>query len=89
VTAGTNDSNPTGTITDLRTGTVTAISPSSILFEGSTVRVDVDASLLPSTGFPLSKYRFDFWVQSQQSGGFNTVGSFLPNQTEIPIGVEA
>jgi hypothetical protein len=88
ITAGTNDANPSGTITDLRTGAVSTISPSAILFQGSTLRVFVDPAQLPSTGFPLSKYRFDFWVQSQLNGDFGTVGSFLPDMTEIPIGVE-
>jgi hypothetical protein len=88
ITAGTNDANPTGTMTDLRTGAVTNISPAAIRFQGSTLRVFVDPAQLPSTGFPLSQYRFAFWVQSQLNGGFGTVGSFLPDATEIPIGVE-
>jgi hypothetical protein len=85
----TNNANPSGTITDLRTGATTPIDPSQIAFDGSTLRVFVNTSQLPSTGFPITKYRYSFWVQSQQNGGFNTVGSFLPSTTEIPIGVEA
>jgi hypothetical protein len=88
ITVDTNNTNPSGTITDLRTGAVSTISPSAIQFEGSTLRVFVDAAQLPSTGFPISKYRFDFWVQSQLNGNFGTVGSFLPDAAEIPIGVE-
>jgi len=89
ITAGTNGTNPSGTITDLRTGVVSTISPSAIHFDGSTLQVIVNTAQLPSTGFPVSKYRFNFWVQSQQGGGFGTVGSFLPDAGEIPIGVEA
>ena len=79
ITADTNDTNPTGTITDLRTGAVSTISPSEIQFDGSTLRVFVNPAQLPSTGFPLSKYRFDFWVQSQPGNNFATVGSILPD----------
>jgi hypothetical protein len=89
ITVGTNNTNPSGTITDLRTEAVSTINPSAIQFVGSTLRVSVNTAQLPSTGFPLAKYRFDFWVQSQLNGDFGTVGSFLPDMNEIPIGVEA
>jgi hypothetical protein len=88
ITADTNGTNPTGTITDLKTGAVSTISPSQIQFQGSTLQVFVNPAQLPSTGVPIAKYRFAFWVQKQLNGGFNTVGSFLPETTETPIGVE-
>ena len=53
----------------------------------------IDASQLPSEGFPINHYRFAAWTQLVQyagvssSGGISSVGSFAPESSMIPIGV--
>jgi hypothetical protein len=86
ITLGPNNTNPTGTITDLATGSVTTLSPSTIQAVGSTLRVYVPTTQLPSTGVPVSQYHFAFWTQSQPGDNIANVGSFLPDSTMIPIG---
>jgi hypothetical protein len=77
----------TGTVTDLKTGAVANIDPSQIQVKGSVVRVFVNTALLPSEGRPISQYRFAMWTSSQLNGGIESVGSFLPDTTMIPVGV--
>ena len=89
ITLGPNNANPTGTITDLTTNAVTALNPESIQAKGSTLRVFVPTSAPPSTGSPVSQYRFGFWTQSQPGDNIANVGSFLPDTTLIPIGSSA
>jgi hypothetical protein len=89
ITLGPNNSNPSGTITDLTTGAVTNLSPAAIQAKGSTLRVYVSTSELPSTGAPVSQYRFAFWTQSQPGNNLGDVGSFLPDSSMIPIGGSA
>lgn len=67
---------------------MTTINPSNILVVGSTMRVYVNTSQLPSTGFSINHYQFAFWTQDQLGNNFGTVGSMLPSSNMIPIGVE-
>jgi hypothetical protein len=87
LSAGANGTNPAGMITNLRNGAVTPINPSAILFNGSTVRVFLDKTQLPSSGFTSTHYRFSFWTQSQPGHDFGTVGSLAPDSTMTPFGV--
>jgi len=89
ITLGPNNTNPTGTITDLTTGTVTALPASAIQAQGSTLRVYVPTTQLPSTGAPVAQYRFAFWTQSLPGNNIANVGSFLPDSSLIPIGTSA
>ena len=88
ITAGSNNASWSGTITDLESGSVATINPSQIQLNGSTVRVFVNTSQLPSTGFATKHYHFAFWTQLQTGKDFGTVGSIAPDATMIPIGVE-
>jgi hypothetical protein len=63
----------TGTITDLTTHSTQAIPSSSIEIRGPVVRVFLKTSQLPSKGWPLAKYRFAFWTQSQPGNNISTV----------------
>jgi hypothetical protein len=88
ITAGPFGSSPTGTITDLTNGSTQTIDPSKIQIVGSTLRVFLDASQLPSGSAPITRYRFALWTQDQQGTDITTVASFVPD-TMIPIGVLA
>jgi hypothetical protein len=87
LTVGPYGSSATGTITDLTTGSVQSISASSIRIEGPVVRAFLSTSSFPSKGLPLSKYRFAFWTQTQPGTDINTVASFAPRASMVPIGV--
>jgi hypothetical protein len=89
ITAAPYNTSVTGTIADLKTGAVTTLSPAAIQAKGSTLRVFVPLSSLPSTGAPASHYRFAFWTQSQPGSDIATVGSFAPDSTMIPVGSSA
>jgi hypothetical protein len=86
ITAAPNNTSVSGTVTDLKSGAVTALSPSVIQAKGSTLRVFVPLSDLPSTGAPPSQYRFAFWTQSQPGNNIANVGSFLPDTATILVG---
>jgi hypothetical protein len=88
VTVGPFGQSASGTITDLNTGSVSTINPSQILIQGSTLRVRVSTSQLPSAGFSISHYQFAFWTQDRLGHDFGTVGSALPGSNMIRIGVE-
>jgi hypothetical protein len=75
-------------ITDLTTGMTQSLRPPAIRVEGPVLRILVPASQLPTKGLPISKYRFAIWSQLEPAGGIENVGSFLPEATMIPIGVE-
>jgi len=77
----------TGTITDLTTHSTQPIPSSSIVIQGSVVRVFLKTTQLPSKGWPLQKYRFAFWTQTQPGNSISTVASFAPATSMIPIGV--
>lgn len=75
------------TITDLTTGTTQPLSPSVIQVAGPAVRLLVPTSQLPSEGFSITKYTFAVWAELEPNGGFQSVGSFVPEDSMIPIGV--
>jgi hypothetical protein len=88
VTVGPNGQNNSATITDLTTGTTQTISSPVIRVAGPTVRILLNASQLPSEGFPLRRYTFAVWAASEPNAPFQDVGSFVPEDAMIPIGVE-
>jgi hypothetical protein len=88
VTVGPYGQNNSATITDLTTGTTTPISSPVISVAGPTVRILLDTSQLPSEGFSLKHYTFAVWTESQPNAPFQDVGSFVPEDSMIPIGVE-
>jgi len=87
LTVGPYGSSVTGTITDLTTHSTQAIPSSSIEIRGPVVRVFLKTAQLPSRGWPLQKYRFTFWTQTQPGNNISTVASFAPESSMIPIGV--
>jgi hypothetical protein len=87
VTVGPDGRNNSATLTDLTTGTTTPIS-APISVAGPTVRILLPESLLPSKGFALKKYQFAVWTESEANAPIQDVGSFIPENSMIPIGVE-
>ena len=87
VTVGPFGKNNSATITDLTTGMTHAIS-APISVAGPTVRILLPASSLPSEGFTTQKYKFAVWTESQPNSPIQEVGSFIPEDSMIPIGVE-
>ena len=87
VAVGPYGQNNSATITDLTTGTTHSIS-APISVAGPTVRILLPESLLPSKGFPINKYRFAVWTESEPNAPIQDVGSFIPEDSMIPIGVE-
>ncbi len=87
ITVGPYGSTATGTITDLATHSTQAISSSNIRIQGPVVRVFLNTSQLPSRGWPIQKYRFAFWTQTQPGNNLSTVASFAPRFSMIPIAV--
>jgi hypothetical protein len=88
VTVGPNGQGNSATYTDLTTGTTTPISSPVISVAGPTVRILLNESQLPSEGFSLKHYTFAVWTASQANAPFQDVGSFVPEDSMIPIGVE-
>lgn len=88
LTVGPYGSSATGTITDLVSHSTQSIAPASIKIIGPTVRVFLSTSQFPSTGWPLKKYQFAFWTQTQLGGDITTVADFAPESSMIPIGIE-
>ncbi len=88
VTVGPDGQNNSATITDLTTGSTQAISSPVIRVAGPTVRILLNASQLPSEGFALKKYTFAVWTETVPNAPFQDVGSFVPEDSMIPIGVE-
>lgn len=88
VTIGPYGREATGKVTDLVSGVETAIDPAAIRILGSTIRVIVPSSVLPSTGLPTSKYRFAAWTHAGVGGGIETVGSFSPESVMAQVGVQ-
>ncbi len=87
ITVGPYASSYSGTITDLTTGTTQAISPNDIQVNSVAVRVLVNSNQIPSKGLPLKKYKFAAWTELSPYTGIDSVGSFAPEDTMIPIGV--
>ena len=88
VTVGPYGQNNSATFTDLTTGTTTPISSPVISVSGPTVRILLNTSQLPSEGFALKHYTFAVWTESQPNAPFQDVGSFVPEDSMIPIGME-
>ncbi|MGP0067464.1 MAG: hypothetical protein ACLQGP_28200 [Isosphaeraceae bacterium] len=88
VTVGPYGQGNSATITDLTTGTTQTISSPVIQVAGPTVRILLDTSQLPTEGFSLNHYTFAVWTETQPNAPFDQVGSFVPEDSMIPIGVE-
>ncbi len=88
VTVGPYGQNNSATITDLTTGSTQAISSPVIRVAGPTVRILLNSSQLPSEGFSLKHYTFAVWAATEPNAPFQDVGSFVPEDSMIPIGVE-
>ncbi len=88
VTVGPFGQSNSGTITDLTTGTSQPINPSEIQVKGPVVRLLVSTNQLPSKGLPVNKYQFALWTEAQVDAAYQDVGSFAPEDSMIPIGVE-
>lgn len=76
------------TITDLTTGMTQPIRSPVISVKGPTVRILLDANQLPSEGFRLKQYTFAVWTATQPNAPIQDVGSFVPEDSMIPIGIE-
>jgi hypothetical protein len=79
--------NNSATLTDLTTGTTVPINV-PIQVAGPVVRLLVPTSMLPSEGLPISKYRFAVYNQLVANGTYAQTGSFAPEDSMVPIGVE-
>jgi hypothetical protein len=88
VTVGPYGQKNSATITDLTTGSTQSINSPVISVAGPTVRILLNASQLPSEGFRLSQYTFAAWTETQPDAPIQDVGSFVPEDSMIPIGVE-
>jgi hypothetical protein len=88
VTVGPYGQNNSATITDLTTGTTQPISSPVISVAGPTVRILLNASQLPSEGFKLNQYTFAVWTATEPNAPIQDVGSFAPEDSMVPIGVE-
>jgi hypothetical protein len=55
---------------------------------GSTLRVLLNTSQLPSEGFALKQDTFAVWTETQPHAPIQDVGSFVPEDSMIPIGIE-
>jgi hypothetical protein len=87
LTVGPYGSSASGTITDQTTGAVQPIASSSIKIQGPVVRVYLNINQFPSKGWPIQKYRFAFWTQTQAVADIASVADFAPESTMIPIAV--
>jgi hypothetical protein len=88
VTVGPYGQTHSATITDLTTGATQPISSSMIRVAGPTVRILLNASQLPSVGFALKQYTFAVWAATEPNAPIQDVGSFVPEDSMVPIGVE-
>jgi hypothetical protein len=88
VTVGPYGQNNSATITDLTTGTTQPISSPVISVAGPTVRILLNDSQLPSEGFRLKQYTFAVWTATEPNAPIQDVGSFAPEDSMVPIGVE-
>ncbi|HEX3449525.1 MAG TPA: hypothetical protein VHS97_14820, partial [Isosphaeraceae bacterium] len=88
VTVGPYGQSSSATITNLTTRTTSALPSPTIRIAGPTVRILIPASLLPTEGLSIKKYTFAVWTETQPGAGIQDVGSFVPENAMIPIGVE-
>jgi hypothetical protein len=87
VAVGPYASSISASVTDLTTGSVQSISTHLTQVQGPVVRVYVNLSQLPSQGFAAKHYRFAMWTQDALAQDIANVGSFVPEDSMIPIGV--
>jgi hypothetical protein len=87
VTVGPYGQNNSATVTDLTSGLTSPLNPSLIQVKGPVVRVLVSSNQLPSKGFALKNFRFAIYSQLEHNAGFELTGSFVPENSMIPIGV--
>jgi hypothetical protein len=52
------------------------------------VRILLDESQLPSEGFKLKHYTFAVWTATQPNAPIQDVGSFVPEDSMVPLGIE-
>jgi hypothetical protein len=88
VTVGPNGQGNSATITDLTTGVTQSIASPVISVAGPTVRILLNTSQLPSEGFSLKHYTFAVWTETQPNAPIQDVGSFVPEDSMAPIGIE-
>jgi hypothetical protein len=89
LTIGPNGTTYSGTITDRTTGVTETINPRDIHVEGPVVRVLLSESQLQPEGWPVGKYRFAFWTESQLDPSISELAAFVPRtRMMLPIGVE-
>ncbi len=88
VAVGPDGHGNSATVTDLTTGTTVPLSPQIIQVKGPVVRVLVSAKQLPSEGFKLQNYTFGVYTQLFANAPYEDTGSFLPENSMIPLGVE-
>jgi hypothetical protein len=89
VTVGPFGQNPSATITDLTTHTTQSLASPVISVRGPTLRILLNSSQLPSpTGWPVKNYTFASWTELEANAPINDVGSFIPENSMVSIGVE-
>jgi hypothetical protein len=88
VAVGPNGASYSATLTDRTTGTTVAINPRNVQVAGPVVRVLLDASQLPSEGWPSTAYQFIMWSESSPSATPTVLAGTAPRQQMLPIGVE-
>jgi hypothetical protein len=88
VTVGPYGHNNSATITDLTTGTTQPLGAPVISVQGPTVRILLNESQVPSEGFKLKQYTFAVWTATEPNAPIQDVGSFAPEDSMVPIGIE-
>lgn len=88
VSVGAFGQNNSATITDLTTGTTRPIAAPTISVNGPTVRILLNSSQLPSEGLKLKRYTFAVWTAMQPNAPIQDVGSFVPEDSMVRIGLE-
>jgi hypothetical protein len=88
VSVGPNGKGNSASITDLTTGATQPINSPEISVKGPTVRILLNSSQFPSEGFKLKHYTFAVWTATQPNAPIQDVGSFVPEDSMIPIGIE-
>jgi hypothetical protein len=80
------DGTLSGEVRDLISGERTALDAASIKVEGPTIRLVMPASLLPSQGLAVNKYRASFFIRDADASGIEHVASFVPERSMFMIG---
>jgi hypothetical protein len=63
------------------------LDPGAVTIVGSTIRAEVPASLLPSTGFAFSNYTVNLWPRTSAPGGFAGISDFAPDNANLSLTV--